>query len=132
MFWKVIDIFCIYMTCLCLQIVIFLEKAQLHAKDLGKYLLWYCFGQVRDFPCYLGRAMPSLAPPQMRLGFNTPMKDLSRKSDLPKQIPSTNVSNKGRKGNITNKYYSSVPNVADTATSNTESSNRLNSSFKTW
>ena len=74
--------------------------------------------------------MPSSAQAQLRLGFNAPMKDLSRKSDLPKQIPSTNVSNKGRKGNITNKYYSSVPNVADTATSNTESSNRLNSSLK--
>ena len=74
--------------------------------------------------------MPSSAQAQLRLGFNAPMKDLSRESDLPKQIPSTNVSNKGRKGNITNKYYSSVPNVADTATSNIESSNRRSPTAK--
>ena len=66
----------------------------------------------------------------MRVGFNIPMKDLSRKPDLPKQIPSTNVSVKGRKGSITNKCYSSVPNVAYAATSNIESSNRLSPSIK--
>ena len=74
--------------------------------------------------------MPSPAPAQMRLGFNAPMKDLSRKPDLSKQIPSTNVTNKGRNGNMTKKYSSSVPNVAYAATSNMESSNRLSPSLK--